>query len=603
MEQTAHSHLHRATLRILHSHSFNSSSSVAAHTLTSLFASYLDLLAQSSVARANNSGRIGVGWGDVLGALDEMGVGVEEIMGWCKSEAGEVGRKYVVAPKEREVYGVKKEEGDKAKMVGRGRGVLGVSSWQANGLGVSVGPVWRRLARRSSWRSMVRHSGLSFFWWIEADWVGGAEYVSDGLVRDPSSGIHWSTRNCPRLLRRTTKRKRRKHHTMYSRMTRNHQTETEITHGATALAHLEQIALEIEVHVARSNKWHKATATRWLARLRSRVLATISQYICAPTCPNPDLTHQSCQATTQTRGSDLWSDIVLSLGPCESVELIAAFDYPTCTSSSLNANPTLGTVIDPAVALREAMATIHSIPHHLFLRSPPPRQQTRAWSNPKRREYWLVRSVKRSTRPIHCLAHGEAPRRVRVGLGERGVPVLLDQQGEMMVKKKGAEKAVALISSGVGGRVVSREEDVGGVMGRSTFIRDLIIYQLILFIAGYFKSPILPLATTFITPGVLHRTTRILPPPPLRTAEDADSTPLYYHLERAVPAPWSVHVPEADGGPVRDDTSLPDARLVPTWDWVSKSFEADVLNTRRGRGMVGGVAVGNQGRAGSVAGA
>lgn len=108
---------------------------------------------------------MGVGWGDVVGALDEMGVGVEEMMGWCKSEAGEVGRKYVVAPKEREVYGVKKEEGEKAKMIGRGRGVLGVSSWQANGVGVSVGPGVEE-ARKKELVEVVGASLLSFIFLV-----------------------------------------------------------------------------------------------------------------------------------------------------------------------------------------------------------------------------------------------------------------------------------------------------------------------------------------------------------------------------------------------------------------------------------------------------
>lgn len=85
---------------------------------------------------------------------------------------------------------------------------------------------------------------------------------------------------------------------------------------------------------------------------------------------------------------------------------------------------------------------------------------------------------------------------------------------------------------------------------------------------------------------------------------------MYYHLERAIPAPWSVHVPEADGGPIKEladgksstaEGALPDAKLVPTWDWPEKSPEG-ALTHRRGRGVIGGAPVGNQGRAGSVAG-
>ncbi|KAG9092696.1 long-chain fatty acid-CoA ligase, partial [Ceratobasidium sp. 392] len=164
------------------------------------------------------------------------------------------------------------------------------------------------------------------------------------------------------------------------------------------------------------------------------------------------------------------------------------------------------------------------------------------------------------------------------GVGGEGVPVLVDAQGEMMVNRKGMDKVGALAGSGVGGRFISKEEDVQSVM-------------------GYFKSPILPLASAFIAPSVLHRTTRIIPPPPLRTAtEDVEkAAPLYYHTERAVPAPWCVHVPEADGGPVKDGvgadtTQLPETRLVPTWDWSTKNFEGP-LSTRRGRGIPGSVEV------------
>lgn len=79
---------------------------------------------------------------------------------------------------------------------------------------------------------------------------------------------------------------------------------------------------------------------------------------------------------------------------------------------------------------------------------------------------------------------------------------------------------------------------------------------------------------------------------------------MYYHPERATLAPWCVPVPEADGGGAVGDpaTALPEVKLVPTWDWPEKDYES-ALVVRRGRGVVGGVAVGAQGRASSVAGA
>ncbi|CCO30150.1 hypothetical protein BN14_04174 [Rhizoctonia solani AG-1 IB] len=50
---------------------------------------------------------------------------------------------------------------------------------------------------------------------------------------------------------------------------------------------------------------------------------------------------------------------------------------------------------------------------------------------------------------------------------------------------------------------------------------------------------------------------------------------MFYRTERATIAPWCLPVPEADGGGPLNGTGegLPDARLVPTWDWTAKDYE------------------------------
>ncbi|CAE6405947.1 unnamed protein product, partial [Rhizoctonia solani] len=141
MEAAAHQHLHRASLRILHSHNFSSSSSLASHTLTALYEQYLDLLARSFAAHSHHSGRTNPTWSDAINALSEVGVDIDELSAWLGTEAGEVGKKYVVA--------------------GRGpdagkKGVLGVSSWHANGVGVSVG-VGVEEARKKELISLDQH--------------------------------------------------------------------------------------------------------------------------------------------------------------------------------------------------------------------------------------------------------------------------------------------------------------------------------------------------------------------------------------------------------------------------------------------------------------
>lgn len=150
----------------------------------------------------------------------------------------------------------------------------------------------------------------------------------------------------------------------------------------------------------------------------------------------------------------------------------------------INSNPTLGSVIDPAVALREALA------NHSLDPTPPipsittPSAATTSLVKSKAARI-LAGALSQAFDAADSLFGPWGGSEARAsGVGGEGVPVLVDQQGEMMVNKKGADKASALVSSGVGGRVISREEDVGGVMGTyiihlNEYRIDIVVYRLL----------------------------------------------------------------------------------------------------------------------------
>lgn len=86
------SYLHAVTSLTLQSHSFSRSSSNAANVLTDLLARYLDLVATSCVQLAEHAGRDGAGVNihDVIAALEDVGVGVEELMEFAEGEGKEM---------------------------------------------------------------------------------------------------------------------------------------------------------------------------------------------------------------------------------------------------------------------------------------------------------------------------------------------------------------------------------------------------------------------------------------------------------------------------------------------------------------------------------
>lgn len=86
------SYLHATTLLTLQSHSFSRTSSNATNVLTDLLARYLDLVATSCVQFAEHAGRDGAGINihDVLAALEDYGVGVDELMDFAEGEGKEM---------------------------------------------------------------------------------------------------------------------------------------------------------------------------------------------------------------------------------------------------------------------------------------------------------------------------------------------------------------------------------------------------------------------------------------------------------------------------------------------------------------------------------
>lgn len=565
MENTAHAHLHRATLRTLHSHNFTSSSSIASHTLTTLYASYLDLLARACAARAQHAGRTGVGWADAVGALEEVGVTIEELDGWGRTEAGEVGRKYVVAAKDKDFYGLDRDkEKAKAGDGGKGRGVLGVSSWHANGVGVSVGPGVEEARRKEL---------------VEVD-----EYVSEGLVRDPSSWIPLVYAQLPSPVQSDDEDEQDD-----SRPYDVYAPDMDSKPNGDANG----IALPPSP-VSRSPSPKRARTDRWATSPPDHVPDFLPPFpsittpppVSAPAQTSPVKSrHKSVPSISASGAIPYVRSALANVSPASLPPI-----NPPNALPPIQANTGVGTVASPSVALREAMAQYTSEPTAPFPFSTNISATGAAGGSAARSRAArvLASALTQAFDASDSLfgAWGGVETSSVGGHGE-GVPVFLDAQGEMMTGKKSLDKVGPLAISGVGGRVVPREEDIGSVM-------------------GYLNSSILPLARTFLAPSVLHKTTRIIPPQPLRDSADADKAqPMYYHPERAVLAPWCVPVPEADGGGgASGDTAnaLPEAKLVPTWDWPDKDYES-ALVVRRGRGIVGGVAVGNQGRAESVAGA
>ncbi|CAE6411885.1 unnamed protein product [Rhizoctonia solani] len=504
MEETAHQHLHRATLRILHSHNFSSSSSLASHTLTTLYAQYLDLLARSFAAHSHHSGRTNPTWSDAVNALSEVGVGVDELAAWLGTEAGEVGKKYVVA--------------GRGPDAGR-KGVLGVSSWHANGVGVSVG-VGVEDARKKELISLDQH-------------------LSEGLARG-EPGVQL----------------------VYAQLPSPDQSDNEDEGEDEPYLLYSQDSKPIALPpspISRSpSPSSKRTRTNgWTTSPPEHIPDFL------PPFPTIDLSSAPVPAPSTKLSRHKSVPSISSTGAIPYVRsaLANASLPPLEPPSRITPSKEIGPIIMPSIALREALS-LHSTdptPPFPFPQSTPGANQARS-----KAARVLANALNQAFDASDSMfgAWGGVETSQNHGQG-LGVPVLVDPQGELMLGKKGVDKVGSLAVSGVGGRVVPREQDIGSVM-------------------GYLNSAILPLAHTFLAPSALHKTTRIIPPQPLRDSADTDKAqPMFYHTERASLVPWCLPIPEADGGGgMGGSEALPEARLVPTWDWAAKDYEGGLRRTK-----------------------
>lgn len=84
--------LHTTTTRTLHAHNFNKSSTQATHTLTGVLSRYLALLAETCAQYAQHAGRTGVTVRDALAALEEIGIGIDDLREYVEGEAREMVR-------------------------------------------------------------------------------------------------------------------------------------------------------------------------------------------------------------------------------------------------------------------------------------------------------------------------------------------------------------------------------------------------------------------------------------------------------------------------------------------------------------------------------
>lgn len=92
MDSGAQKLLESATHRTLHAHNFSRTSSQASLVLTDLLARYLNLLSLTCAKYAQHAGRTRLTALDAVNALDELGVGVEELSEYCALEGYELGR-------------------------------------------------------------------------------------------------------------------------------------------------------------------------------------------------------------------------------------------------------------------------------------------------------------------------------------------------------------------------------------------------------------------------------------------------------------------------------------------------------------------------------
>ncbi|KAF9513503.1 hypothetical protein BS47DRAFT_1344152 [Hydnum rufescens UP504] len=85
-------HLRRLVRQVVHANNFTKASSKALDIVVHLLGHYLELLAAKCALFAQHTGRDGVNIHDALMALEESGMDVEDIMGWCGRDGVELSK-------------------------------------------------------------------------------------------------------------------------------------------------------------------------------------------------------------------------------------------------------------------------------------------------------------------------------------------------------------------------------------------------------------------------------------------------------------------------------------------------------------------------------
>lgn len=96
----------------------------------------------------------------------------------------------------------------------------------------------------------------------------------------------------------------------------------------------------------------------------------------------------------------------------------------------------------------------------------------------------------------------------------------------------------------------------------------------------YLHSTMPTLARHLVTPQILARTTRHLPPPPLLNTGSEAGIPVLY--KRPFHAPWNRQA----GATAEDLPVVADAMLHSTWDWESRPFSMPLKETKRGKAII-----------------
>lgn len=311
------------------------------------------------------------------------------------------------------------------------------------------------------------------------------EYVSEGLVKDPSSAVHLVYARLPPSPVTSDDEDEEDESRPYDIYTSDSKPPDR---GAPPVAlPLSPVSNKSRSLSPGSPNSKRVRTQSWTSSPPDHIpdfLPPFPSLTTPPTQSSPTRTiklrHKSVGLPTPDGSDTSTSTGAIPYARSALANLPASLLPPTSAPSALpplNANPTLGTVAAPSIALREAFAQYTNSPTSPFpfpttiSASGPgsgPGGQASGGANPARSRAArvLASALGQAFDASDSLfgAWGGVEARGAPTGGE-GVPVLVDAQGELMIGKKAQDKASALAVSGAGGKVLSREEDVQSAMG------------------------------------------------------------------------------------------------------------------------------------------